>query len=96
MILGVLSLSGSAQSAHMLPVFCNSDEPTIDLYVAHRYEHFPSLYIRPAIVEDADDLMPIFSHSSSDVKEEYGKHVQRQRSIHALLLYRRVFSGGVD
>ena len=54
---------------------------SIDLYVAHRHEHFPMLHIRPARVEDADDLMAIFIHSStSAVTEQYGEW-------HFILLY---------
>ena len=46
----------------------------VDLYVAYRHEHFPMLHVRPAWLEDADDLMPIVTHSSSPhVKEEYGE-----------------------
>lgn len=57
----------------MSAMFSNSDEPTIDMYVAERCEHFPMMHIRPAVVEDADDLMPIFSQYSSEVNEEYGQ-----------------------
>lgn len=49
----------------------------IDLYMAHRHEHFPMLHVRTARVEDADDLMPIFTQSStSAVNEQYGKQHQ--------------------
>lgn len=43
------------------------------MYVAERCEHFPMLHIRPAVVEDADDLMPIFSQYSSEMYKEYGE-----------------------
>ena len=52
---------------------CNSDECSTDVYVAERCEHFPMLHIRPARVEDADDLLPIFTQYSSEVSEEYGE-----------------------
>ena len=58
-------------------VMCNSDDPSIDMYVAERCEHFPMLHIRPARVEDADDLMPIFTQYSAEVNEEYGKIERR-------------------
>lgn len=49
-----------------------NDSPATDVYVAERCEHFPMLHIRPAVVEDADDLMPIFTQYSSEMHKEYG------------------------
>ena len=64
--------TGSALASQMSIVFSNSEEPATDMYVAERFEHFPMLHIRTAVVEDADDLMPIFTQYSSEVAEEYG------------------------
>uniref|UniRef100_K7FZN4 Cilia- and flagella-associated protein 61 N-terminal domain-containing protein n=1 Tax=Pelodiscus sinensis TaxID=13735 RepID=K7FZN4_PELSI len=44
------------------------------LYVCHRHQHCPQLYIRKARVEDHDDLMPIFMHQNEILRETYGDY----------------------
>lgn len=61
-------------------VMCNSEDYSTDLYVAERCEHFAMLHIRPARVEDADDLMPIFTQYSSECNEEYGTFYDHTRA----------------
>jgi hypothetical protein len=73
--LSIHSHTGSALSSQLSSVFNISDYPTTDMYVADRCEHFPMLHIRPAVVEDADDLMPIFSQYSAEMHKEYGESV---------------------
>ncbi len=66
------SPTGSALSSHLSLILCLNDCPGTDLYLANRFEHFPMLHVRPSEVEDADDLMPIFSQYTRDVNEQYG------------------------
>uniref|UniRef100_A0A8C8S1I2 Cilia and flagella associated protein 61 n=1 Tax=Pelusios castaneus TaxID=367368 RepID=A0A8C8S1I2_9SAUR len=53
-------------------------DSTIDvdftLFVCHRHQHCPQLYIRKARVEDHDDLMPIFMHQNEILRETYGDY----------------------
>uniref|UniRef100_A0A8C0GND5 Cilia- and flagella-associated protein 61 N-terminal domain-containing protein n=1 Tax=Chelonoidis abingdonii TaxID=106734 RepID=A0A8C0GND5_CHEAB len=44
------------------------------LFVCHRHQHCPQLYIRKARVEDYDDLMPIFMHQNEILRETYGEY----------------------
>uniref|UniRef100_A0A674JG05 Cilia and flagella associated protein 61 n=1 Tax=Terrapene triunguis TaxID=2587831 RepID=A0A674JG05_9SAUR len=44
------------------------------LFVCHRHQHCPQLYIRKARVEDHDDLMPIFMHQNEILRETYGEY----------------------
>uniref|UniRef100_A0A8D0MCU8 Cilia and flagella associated protein 61 n=1 Tax=Sus scrofa TaxID=9823 RepID=A0A8D0MCU8_PIG len=44
------------------------------VHVCHRHSHYPQLYIRKARVEDHDDLMPIFLHHDTVLKETYGEY----------------------
>ena len=43
------------------------------MYATHRHTHFPTLYIRPACVEDSDDLLPILVEHSHNITSLYGK-----------------------
>ena len=45
----------------------NSDEFT--LYITQRHEHVPALYIRQAVVEDTDDITPLFTQLDSLLTE---------------------------
>ncbi|XP_010632494.2 cilia- and flagella-associated protein 61 isoform X4 [Fukomys damarensis] len=44
------------------------------VYVCHRHSHYPQLHIRRARVEDHDDLMPIFMHHDTILKDTYGEY----------------------
>ncbi|XP_006015481.2 cilia- and flagella-associated protein 61 [Alligator sinensis] len=44
------------------------------LFVCHRHQYGPLLYIRKARVEDHDDLMPIFMRHSETLRETYGEY----------------------
>ena len=49
--------------------------PTTTVYVSHRHLHYPMLHVRPAIVEDNDDLLPILQKSSPEsLAEDYGNN----------------------
>uniref|UniRef100_A0A8C9P9R3 Cilia- and flagella-associated protein 61 N-terminal domain-containing protein n=1 Tax=Spermophilus dauricus TaxID=99837 RepID=A0A8C9P9R3_SPEDA len=39
-----------------------------------RHNHYPQLHVRKARVEDHDDLMPIFMHYDTVLKETYGEY----------------------
>ena len=66
----------SGLTAHFSQVQCllnTGDVSHTQLWVTHRHQHFPVLHIRSAMVEDADDLMPIFQQcSATDVHQQYG------------------------
>lgn len=66
---------GPVLSAHFSPVtsLLSGVEET-RLWATQRHQHFPVVHIRSAVVEDADDLMPIFQHcSATDVHQQYGR-----------------------
>lgn len=42
------------------------------LYVTHRHQHYPMLHVRPALVEDNDDLEPILRQCSGNLTTAYG------------------------
>ncbi|XP_054551968.1 cilia- and flagella-associated protein 61 isoform X2 [Talpa occidentalis] len=44
------------------------------VHICHRHSHYPQLHIRKARVEDHDDLMPIFMHYDTILKETYGEY----------------------
>ncbi|XP_058419300.1 cilia- and flagella-associated protein 61 [Diceros bicornis minor] len=44
------------------------------VHICHRHSHYPQLHIRRARVEDHDDLMPIFMHHDTILKETYGEY----------------------
>ncbi|XP_060630072.2 cilia- and flagella-associated protein 61 [Anolis sagrei] len=44
------------------------------LYVAHRHQYRPQLYVRHARVEDHDDLTPIFARHNDTLRETYGDY----------------------
>ncbi|XP_046859906.1 cilia- and flagella-associated protein 61-like [Xenia sp. Carnegie-2017] len=46
--------------------------PIGEFHVAKRFEHAPKLHMRPASVEDHDDLMPIFDEQSETLINSYG------------------------
>ncbi|XP_078714752.1 cilia- and flagella-associated protein 61 isoform X1 [Lampetra fluviatilis] len=48
-------------------------DPAGSLYVCHRHNHFPILHIRQARQEDHDDLLPIFSKQSLQLRNTYGE-----------------------
>ena len=50
------------------------EKEEFSLYVALRHQHYPVLYVRPARVEDSDDLMPIFQQCSERIAQLYGKY----------------------
>ncbi|KAE8601161.1 hypothetical protein XENTR_v10013560 [Xenopus tropicalis] len=43
------------------------------LYMCHRHNHCPQLYVRNARVEDYDDLIPIFMRHNDTLKATYGE-----------------------
>ncbi|EDV28663.1 uncharacterized protein TRIADDRAFT_19305 [Trichoplax adhaerens] len=45
-----------------------------EILICHRHDHCPTLHIRPAKVEDHDDLVPIFNRQSEVLKETYGDY----------------------
>ncbi|XP_076970921.1 cilia- and flagella-associated protein 61 isoform X8 [Tamandua tetradactyla] len=53
---------------------CLTFEEDFAVYVCHRHDHYPQLHIRRARVEDHDDLMPIFLHHDTILKETYGEY----------------------
>ncbi|CAB3977510.1 Cilia- and flagella-associated 61, partial [Paramuricea clavata] len=42
------------------------------VHVCYRFEHMPKLHMRPATVEDHDDLTPIFDEQSDSLINSYG------------------------
>ncbi|XP_061443815.1 cilia- and flagella-associated protein 61 isoform X3 [Rhineura floridana] len=44
------------------------------LYVSHRNQYCPQLYVRCARVEDHDDLTPIFAHHNDTLRQIYGDY----------------------
>ncbi|XP_032460315.1 cilia- and flagella-associated protein 61 [Phocoena sinus] len=44
------------------------------VHICHRHSHYPQLHIRKARVEDHDDLVPIFLHHDTILKETYGEY----------------------
>uniref|UniRef100_A0A4X2K6N3 Cilia- and flagella-associated protein 61 N-terminal domain-containing protein n=1 Tax=Vombatus ursinus TaxID=29139 RepID=A0A4X2K6N3_VOMUR len=53
---------------------CFSFDEEFSVHVCHRHHHCPQLYIRQARVEDHDDLMPIFMHHDTSLREIYGEY----------------------
>uniref|UniRef100_A0A8D2AHM7 Cilia and flagella associated protein 61 n=1 Tax=Sciurus vulgaris TaxID=55149 RepID=A0A8D2AHM7_SCIVU len=49
-------------------------EEDFTVHICHRHNHYPQLHIRKARVEDHDDLMPIFMHYDTVLKETYGEY----------------------
>ncbi|XP_037668187.1 cilia- and flagella-associated protein 61 isoform X3 [Choloepus didactylus] len=49
-------------------------EEDFAVYICHRHNHYPQLHIRRARVEDHDDLMPIFMHHDTILRETYGEY----------------------
>ncbi|XP_064406630.1 cilia- and flagella-associated protein 61-like isoform X3 [Halichondria panicea] len=62
---------GPALSSHFSPLCCQED---LAVYATHRHTHFPTLYIRPACVEDSDDLLPILVEHSHNITSLYGDY----------------------
>ncbi|KAI4575453.1 hypothetical protein MJG53_011656 [Ovis ammon polii x Ovis aries] len=55
-----------------VPSLTNDEEFAV--HVCHRHNHYPQLHIRKARVEDHDNLMPIFLHHDTILKETYGEY----------------------
>nr|XP_020734096.1 cilia- and flagella-associated protein 61 isoform X2 [Odocoileus virginianus texanus] len=55
-----------------VPSLTNDEDFAV--HVCHRQNHYPQLHIRKARVEDHDDLMPIFLHHDTILKETYGEY----------------------
>ncbi|XP_053430226.1 cilia- and flagella-associated protein 61 [Nycticebus coucang] len=55
-----------------VPSLTYSEDFTV--YMCHRHRHYPQLYIRKARVEDHDELMPVFMHHNTVLKETYGEY----------------------
>ncbi|KAM6144264.1 cilia- and flagella-associated protein 61 [Erethizon dorsatum] len=53
---------------------CLTYDEDFAVYVCHRHSHYPRLHIRRARVEDHDDLMPIFMHHDTILKDTYGEY----------------------
>ncbi|ERE71885.1 Acyl-CoA N-acyltransferase containing protein [Cricetulus griseus] len=53
---------------------CLTYDEDFAVYICHRHDHYPQLHIRKARVEDHDDLMPIFLHNDTTLKEMYGEY----------------------
>ncbi|XP_051000889.1 cilia- and flagella-associated protein 61 [Acomys russatus] len=53
---------------------CLTYDEDFAVHICHRHNHYPQLHIRKARVEDHDDLMPIFMHYDSTLKEIYGEY----------------------
>ncbi|XP_033010297.1 cilia- and flagella-associated protein 61-like [Lacerta agilis] len=45
-----------------------------NLYVSHRHQYCPQLYVRCARVEDHDDLTPIFARHNDTLRKTYGDY----------------------
>ncbi|KAH0618059.1 hypothetical protein JD844_017026 [Phrynosoma platyrhinos] len=45
-----------------------------NLYVSHRHQYCPQLYVRYARVEDHDDLTPIFARHNDTLRQTYGDY----------------------
>nr|XP_034957877.1 cilia- and flagella-associated protein 61 [Zootoca vivipara] len=45
-----------------------------NLYVTHRHQYCPQLYVRCARVEDHDDLTPIFARHNDTLRKTYGDY----------------------
>ena len=88
---------GPVLSAHFTPVPLTDEEmPSTHLWVTQRHQHFPVLHVRTALVEDADDLMPIFERCcAADVHEQYGERaplIISYVTCYSSWFYRRVLS----
>ncbi|KAI4538114.1 hypothetical protein MG293_011517 [Ovis ammon polii] len=55
-----------------VPSLTNDEDFAV--HVCHRHNHYPQLHIRKARVEDHDNLMPIFLHHDTILKETYGEY----------------------
>uniref|UniRef100_A0A2K5EBW6 Cilia- and flagella-associated protein 61 N-terminal domain-containing protein n=1 Tax=Aotus nancymaae TaxID=37293 RepID=A0A2K5EBW6_AOTNA len=53
---------------------CLTYEEDFAVHICHRHSHYPQLHVRKARVEDHDDLMPIFMHYDTILKETYGEY----------------------
>uniref|UniRef100_A0A8C5P249 Cilia and flagella associated protein 61 n=1 Tax=Jaculus jaculus TaxID=51337 RepID=A0A8C5P249_JACJA len=53
---------------------CLKYDEDFAVHICHRHDHYPQLHVRKARVEDHDDLMPIFMHYDSILKETYGEY----------------------
>ncbi|XP_026644285.1 cilia- and flagella-associated protein 61 [Microtus ochrogaster] len=53
---------------------CLTYDEDFAVHICHRHDHYPQLHIRKARVEDHDDLMPIFMHYDSTLREIYGEY----------------------
>lgn len=49
-------------------------EEDFAVHICHRHHHYPQLHVRKARVEDHDDLMPIFMHYDTVLKDTYGEY----------------------
>ncbi|XP_014664665.1 PREDICTED: cilia- and flagella-associated protein 61-like isoform X2 [Priapulus caudatus] len=49
-------------------------ETSVALYCCCRHKHNPVLYVRPARVEDNDDLVPLFRQQSDILEKTYGSY----------------------
>lgn len=50
------------------------DGERYNLYGCYRHSHVPVLHIRRAVVEDNDDLLPIFTRLNNTLTQNYGDH----------------------
>ncbi|XP_077972543.1 cilia- and flagella-associated protein 61-like [Styela clava] len=50
------------------------DGERFNLYGCYRHSHVPVLHIRRAVVEDNDDLLPIFLRLNDNLTQTYGDH----------------------
>ena len=67
-----------------------ADEFTI--YSCNRHEHIPTLHIRQAIVEDTDDLTPIFSKLDTLLTEVINFVVPKMSCLRFLVMFSTTLS----
>ncbi|NXP24443.1 CFA61 protein, partial [Scytalopus superciliaris] len=58
----------------MMPGLDSAVSADFALCVCARHWCYPRLYVRPARLEDYDDLMPVWTHQSETLKETYGEY----------------------
>lgn len=65
-------LSAVLPSAVFLPIFQKED---FGIYTARREHIYPALYVRPAVIEDTDDVTPLVASDSTQLTAFYGDFV---------------------
>ncbi|CAF0926188.1 unnamed protein product [Rotaria sp. Silwood1] len=62
----------SALEKYFQPIECDRSDTNCVVMICHRKDHFPTLFIRTARVQDNDDLAPLFNRYNDILKQTYG------------------------